>query len=366
MKNIKYVGLDVHKRSIDMAVADSDGSAPAHLGTFPNDIQKILKQLLKLGKASELRVCYEAGPTGFVLCRELKAKGIECIVVAPSLVPEVAGNRVKTDARDAVKLARFLRSGDLNGIRIPTGADEAMRDLARARDDSKNAERAARQQLLKFCDRHGFHWEKSTWTKLHLDWLRTLKVAHEAQRRVLTMYIRAVEEATARVEELTKDMDALLETWTLKPVVKAFMGLRGVSLVTGFVLAAELGDLKQFRSPSQLMSFLGLTPSEYSSGESKSRGRITKTGNRHARRLLTEAAWSYIHRPSMSTAIKKRNEGLAEGVKKIAWKAPNRLHTRYKNLMIRGKSKQKTIIAVARELSGFVWAIAQEDKLLMA
>lgn len=294
------------------------------------------------------------------MCRDLKAKGVDCIVVAPSLVPVQHGDRVKTDRRDAVKLARFLRSGDLTSIYVPVPETEAMRDLERARDDAKNAQRAARQQLGKFLLRHGRLYEgKSAWIAAHLEWIRKQQFEQQAQQRVIVDYLKAVEDATARVERLTKDITELVEKWSLAPLVKALQSLRGVQLITAVIIAAELGDLARFASPRELMAFLGLVPSEHSSGESKRRGRITRTGNKHVRRVLVESAWSYRYRPSMSAVIKKRNKGLDDGVQKIAWKAQQRLHGRYTRLMERGKTKQKTVVAVAREMTGFIWAIAR-------
>jgi transposase len=301
------------------------------------------------------------------LYRALKKHGIDCVVVAPSLVPIQAGNRVKTDRRDAVKLAHYLRSGDLTPVYVPDEATEALRDLERARDDAKCAERVARHQLSKFLLRHGRRFSAGgEWTQKHLAWIRTQKFAHEAQQRVLGDYLKTVEDATARVEALTKDIAELVETTALAPLVKALQALRGVRLVTAVTIAAELGDLKRFATPRQLMAFLGLVPSEHSSGESKRRGHITRTGNTHVRRVLVEAAWSYQFRPNMSQEIRKRNEGVAPGVQRIAWQAQQRLHKRLVALTRKGKNTKKAIIAVARELAGFVWAIGQEEELLAA
>lgn len=365
MEKVRFVGLDVHSQSIAIAVADPDGSLPENLAIIPNETTGLLRQLRKLGALRELRCCYEAGPTGFGLCRALQEAGVNCIVVAPSLVPTQSGNRVKTDRRDAVKLARFLRSGDLTAIYVPTSETEAIRDLERSRDDAKKAERVARHQLGKFLLRHGRRYEgKSAWTATHLDWVRKQQFEQPAHQRVLVDYLKTVEDNTARVTRLTKDIAELVEGWSLAPLVKALQAFRGVQLVTAVVIAAELGDLKRFASAPELMGYLGLVPSEHSSGESKKRGRITRTGNGHVRRVLVEAAWSYRYRPSMSYEIRRRNEGVAEGVKKISWKAQQRLHGRYQKLMGRGKTKQKTVVAVARELAGFIWAIGREEQLL--
>ena len=367
MQKVRFVGLDVHKESIAIAVADGDGCAPENVATIPNDTKLLLKQLKRLGTGATLRCCYEAGPTGFVLHRALRAAGIDCIVIAPSLVPKSAGDRVKTDSRDAVKLARFLRSGDLTEVHVPEAATEAMRDLERSRDDAKKAERVARHQLSKFLLRHGRRYDgKTAWTGTHLDWVRKQVFDHEAHNRVLVDYVHAVENATARVASLTKDIVELVESWSLRPLVKALQALRGVQVISAVILAAELGDFARFASAPALMSYLGLVPSEHSSGERQKRGHITRTGNRHVRRILVESAWSYRYRPAMSAAIRKRNEGVAPAVQAIAWKAQQRLNGRYKKLLGRGKNHQQTVTALARELAGFVWSIARQPQLLAA
>jgi transposase len=365
MQKVRFVGLDVHKASIAIAVADGDGSAPETVGTIPNDTSSLLKRLKKLAVGGKVRCCYEAGPTGFGLQRALQAAGVECVVIAPSLVPRTAGDRVKTDRRDAVKLARFLRSGDLTEVHVPDAATEAMRDLERCRDGAKRAERTARHQLSKYLLRHGRIYDgKSAWTGMHLDWVRRQVFEHEAQNRVLVDCVHAVENATARVERLTKDIVDLVESWSLRPLVKALQALRGVQIVSAVILAAELGDVARFASAPALMAYLGLVPSEHSSGETQKRGRITRTGNGHVRRILVESAWSYRHRPAMSWAIRKRNEGVAPEVQAIAWKAQHRLHGKYMRLLGRGKNKQQTVTALARELAGFVWSIARQPQLL--
>lgn len=365
MQKVRFVGLDVHKESIAIAVADGDGSAPENVATIPNDTTLLIKRLKKLGQGATLRCCYEAGPTGFVLHRALVEAEIDCVVIAPSLVPKTAGDRIKTDRRDAVKLARFLRSGDLTEVHVPEAATEAMRDLERSRDDAKRAERVARHQLLKFLLRNGRRYDgKTAWTGMHLDWIRKQVFDHEAHNRVLVDYVQAVENATSRVDRLTKDITDLVETWSLRPLVKALQALRGVQLITAVILAAELGDFARFESAPALMAYLGLVPSEHSSGESQKRGRVTRTGNGHVRRILVESAWSYRFRPTMSREIRKRNEGVAPTVQAIAWKAQHRLNGRYKKLQGRGKNKQQTVTALARELAGFVWSIARQPQLL--
>jgi transposase len=366
-KNLRFVGLDVHQDSISIAVAES-GREPARLlETIPADAVRLLKVLDRLGPKSRLRVCYEAGPTGYRLARQLNDEGICCVVVAPSLVPTQKNRRIKTDRRDAVRLAHFLRSGDLVEVTIPEAQTEAMRDLERAREDAIQVERVARQQLDKFLLRHGRRWsEGSKWTGKHWQWIQVQEFPEEASRRVLGDYLHAVEQASARVQRLTADIGELVERWTLGPLVRALQALRGVDLVTAVVLAAEIGNFKRFRTPKQLMAYLGLVPSEHSSGGTRRQGGITRTGNRHARWVLVEAAWNYRFRPGASKRINARRQRVAAGVRSIAQRAEQRLSRRFRRLIDRGKSSQKAVTAVARELVGFVWAIAQEDNLLAA
>jgi transposase len=366
METVRFVGLDVHADSIAIAVAEPGRGEPALLGTIANDTALLLKRLRKLGR---IRCCYEAGPTGFGLHRDLAAAGIDCSVVAPSLVPTKAGDRVKTDRRDAVKLARFLRSGDLTAVHVPDAETEAVRDLERARDDAKRAERAARHQLGKFLLRHGRRYPgKTSWThcQKHRAWLRTQQFPHEAQQHVLEDYLKAVENLRDRVARLTNSITELVETWSLGPVVKALQALRGVNVITAAVLAAEIGDFSRFATAPQFMGYLGLVPSEYSSGESRQQGRITRAGNGHARRVLVEAAWAYRFRARQSPAIQARSKGIGDEVLRIAWRAQERLCARYRKLTARGKNKNKTVTAIARELAGFVWAIGRQAQAVAA
>jgi transposase len=282
------------------------------------------------------------------------------VVVAPSMIPVRPGERIKTDRRDARRLADLHRAGQLVEVRIPEVDTEAMRDLERARDDAKNAERAARHQLDKFLLRHGRSWSRTKWTRLHWGWIERQEFPAESSRRVLADYIRAVREATARVERLEKDIEELVETWALRPLVKAFQALRGVGLITAVILAAEIGDYARFGTPRELMSYLGLVPSESSSGQRRRQGRITRTGNGHVRRILTEASWNYRFRPRPSRAIRKRRESQSVEVVVIAERAEQRLSRRFQHLAQKGKVSQKVVTAVARELAGFVWAIARE------
>jgi transposase len=362
---IRYVGLDVHKNSITIAVAESDSTAAEVLATIPNNFSTVCQKLGRLGPPESVICCYEAGPTGFGLARALNAAGWNCIVVAPSLIPVQTGCRIKTDRRDAVRLAHFLRTGDLTAIRIPDETTEAIRDLERARDDAKCAERVARHQLSKFLLRHGRVFEgKSSWTEAHQSWIAKQTFVEVAQQRVLADGLGAVEQATMRVDRLTENLRELSANWSLAPLVTALQALRGVEMVSAVTLVAEIGDFRRFEHAGDLMSFVGLVPSEHTTGGSRRQGRITRTGNTHVRRILVEAAWHYRRLPRMSKAIRQRNELVSEGVRQIAWKAQHRLHKRMQRLLGRGKPGGQVAIAVARELAGFVWAIAREEVLL--
>lgn len=355
---IRFVGLDVHKASICVAVADEGAGAPAVLCTVPHDIGHLVKRLKALGKGAEVRCAYEAGPTGVGLSRALKKAGFECIVVAPSRVPDTHQGRMKTDGRDAIRLARFLRSGDLTAIHVHDGESEAMRDLSRCREDALAAKQAARQQLGGFMLRHDRRYPgKKQGTKAHLQWLKAQTFEHEAQRRTLSDYIAVYEAAVAREAMLLKDIEELVPSWSLAPIVRSLMALRGVSLVTSVTLVAEIGDFTRFARAPQFASFLGLTPSERSSGERQVRGSITKAGNGHVRRVLVEASWNYRF-ARMSNAILKRGEGVPREVRAIAQKAQDRLYRRQQTLMRKGKEKNKVAVAVARELACFAWAVA--------
>ncbi len=365
-EKIAYVALDVHKDTIVIAVAEEGPSAVEDLGTIVHDVARLLRKLRQIERRGvRLRCCYEAGPTGFGLYRTLNESGFPCEIIAPSLVPQRAGDRVKTDRRDARKLAQYYRAGELTPIYVPDERTEAIRDLERARDDAKKAEKICRAQLSKFLLRQGRRWcGKSYWTKQHLEWMRAQKFDQEAHGWVLVDYLEALDRATARVEELTRRIGDQVETWHLQPLVKALQSFRGIQLVTAVVIAAEIGDLRRFASAGEFMSYLGLVPSERSSGSTCRRGRITRTGNQHVRWMLVESAWNYRFKPRMSRAIRLRNEGVAPGVKRIAWRAQKRLHDRYMRLRGRSKPPQTVVTAVARELAGFIWAVGQEQELL--
>jgi len=366
MSRLRFVGLDVHKDTIVIAVADEGGSEATALATIPHDVPKLIKRLSGLvADKSELRVCYEAGPTGFGMSRRLKKAGIECQVIAPSLVPQQAGVRVKTDRRDARRLAQFLRSGDLVEVWVPDEKTEALRDLERCRDDAKNAERVSRHQLDKFLLRNErVYCEGRSWTKKHLAWLKQQKFDEPCKQCVMDDYRKTVEDATERVKRLSNDIALLIRGTALEPLIRAFMAFRGIQTLSAVVIAAEIGDLRRFPTARQFMSFIGLVPSEHSSGKSIKRGSLTRTGNAHVRRILVEAAQHYRHSPAVSAALRERQEGISQEVIDISWKAQRRLCKRLNYLIDQNKARNKVIIALARELAGFLWAVGQVPNLL--
>ena len=360
-----FVGLDVHKDSITIAEAPAGRGPAAHRGTIPGSDLKLLRKLDQLGPRDTISCCYEAGPTGYGTYHCLRQAGIQCFVVAPTLIPAKAGDRVKTDSRDALKLARFHRSGDLTPVWVPTPNIEALRDLVRARAAAKADERAARHRLSKFLLRHGRYYPgKTPWTGAHKEWICKQKFDHEAQRRVLCDYVDAVDQIGKRLLRFQEDIAELTAESSLAPLVRALQALKGVQLLTASTIAVELGDLHRFQTARDLMSYVGLVASEHSSGARTRRFGITKTGNHHVRRILIEAAWAYRHPPRRDRALMKRSEGLSDKLTDIGWTAQQRLHRRYRRLLSKGKRKQVVVTAIARELAGFVWAIGQEVDLV--
>ena len=359
-KPLLYIGLDVHAQSIAIAIAERDGEV-RNYGSISNDLHAVEKVLTKIKKGhpgTELRVCYEAGPTGFVIVRRLAQLKVHCTVVAPSLIPNRSGDRIKTDKRDAVKLARLHRAGELTAVHVPDAVDEAMRDLCRARTDAVQDLRRSRSQLKAFLLRHGYRYSgKSAWTEAHRRYLRELVLPHAAHRLVLEDALRVITESEERIRRLEEGMEALLEEWAMKPVVQALMGLRGFQLIGAMVIVSELGSAWRFAHPRQLMAYLGLVPTESSSGERRRQGSISKCGNSHARWLMLEASHHYRLAPKVSKELSARQEGLSEEIKKCSWQAQTRLHKRLVQLLARGKHRNKAQVAVARELTGFVWQV---------
>ena len=334
------------------------------LGTIPNRPDAIRKLVKRLEPVSTLRVCYEAGPTGYALYWQLTGLGVKCEVVAPTLVPVKAGDRVKTDRRDAEKLARSYRSGDLTPVWVPDAAHEALRDVVRAREAAKKDELRAKHRLSKFLLRHGRRPPEGTkaWTGKYWSWLSTVRFEYAAQEATLLDYRTEVERGADRIERLEKAIDEAVQSAPaqMKAVIEALQALRGVAKITATTLVTEVGNFSRFVRPKLLMGYGGLVPSEHSSGNSKRQGGITKTGNAHLRRVLLEAAWTYRHRPKLCGNQKKRQQGVSEEIKTISWKAQQRLHSRFWRLTSKGKIPGKAITAVARELVGFIWAVGTQ------
>lgn len=359
-----FVGLDVHKDSISVAVCE-EGRIPARfVGVIGPDVRQLAKLLAKAGDPSHVSVVYEAGPTGFGLYRELRRRGYRCEIVAPSLIPQRAGDRIKNDRRDCCRLAELSRAGELKAIWVPDEEHESVRDLCRAREDAVQARLRARQQLKSFLLRHDRRYPgKTSWTKTHERWIADQRFDEAGKTLALAEYLLAVEAAEQRVDRLTAALLQVVQSWRFAPVVAALRSLRGVDSVTAIGLIAEIGDFERFETARALMGYLGLVPSEHSSGNSVRRGSITKTGNGHARRLLVEAAWNYRFAARMSSTLRNRSAELPAAIREHAWKAQLRLSRRFAQLSSRGVQINKVCVAVARELAGFVWAIARQAQL---
>lgn len=355
-----FVGLDVHAESIAIAVAEAGRAAPRFIGTVGPKLAELIKALGKVGEPQSVMMVYEAGPCGYGLARELRSRGYCCEVVAPSRIPRRPGERIKTDRRDALKLAGLARAGELVAVTIPDERDEAIRDLSRARVDAVRARLKARQQLKALMLRHGQRYSgKSSWTAAHERYLAAVSFAHPAQDIAFTEYRQAVGEGEARVQRLGQSLAQEVEHWRMHPVVGAVMSLRGLDLIAATTVVAELGDLKRFAHPRELMGYLGLVPSEHTSGSKRRLGAITKSGNGHVRRVLIEAAWNYRFPARISRALQVRQEHQPEAIRTIAWRAQLRLSHRYRRFKARGLQHNKICVALARELAGFVWDIAR-------
>lgn len=374
MKKV-YIGIDTHKESNLVALAFTGRKDPELYGKAPADIPGFIKILRRIMEKhhlvkEEVALCYEAGPTGFVLARRLRALDFECEVVAPSLIPVRASDRIKTDRRDARKLAGLFRAGQLTYVHIPDSSDEVIRDVCRARTDAVENQTRSRQQLSALLLRNGHHYKgQSTWNEAHLRYLRELTMSDPAQKIVLEEYLQRIDYAVAQIKRFEDTMERLLTDWPRRNFVEALQGFRGFQLVASMVITSELGDLTRFRHPRQLMAYLGLVPSEQSSGGSRHQGAITKSGNSHARWMLIEAAQQYRLPPKVSREISLRQAGLSKEVKAVSWRAQNRLHRRYARLILRGLHRNKVIVAVARELTAFIWELArvidQEQKTVL-
>jgi transposase len=363
--NILFIGLDTHKSFCEIAhIEDHYGAKPIHHGrikTTKSAIIKLARQYQSKYPTATLHFVYEAGPCGYWIYRLLTSLGHCCYVVAPSLIPKKPGDKVKTDKRDALKLAKLLKSEDLTPIYVPESEDEAIRDLSRARETAMKDLKDAKYQLKGFFLRNNITCNvKDNWTKKHLHWLTEFVLPHTSQQIVLQEMIQTITERIKRVERLVNELDHQIKSWRFYPVVKALQAMRGIRLLVAAGVIAELGDLRRFDHPRKLMSYLGLAPSEHSSGDTRKLGKITKCGNGRARRLLVEGAQSYKHTANISTELQKRQEDLPKSVIDIAWQAQLRLCRRYKRLMHKGKHRNVVVIAIAREMAAFIWSISRE------
>jgi transposase len=356
----RFLGLDVHAETIAVAVAEPGRGEVRSLGVIPNELTAVRKLIQKLGKKN-LRACYEAGPTGFALYWQLAELGIECEVIAPTLIPKKPGDRIKTDRRDALKLARCFRAGDLTAVWVPDQAHEALRDLVRAREAAKYDQHRARQRLSKFLLRTAKRPPSVTpWTIKYVEWIRALRYEHVAQEATRIDYLAEVDHASERILRLEKAIDDAVKqaSPTVRAVVDGLQAMRGVGKLSATTIAVEIGSFSRFNTAKQLMAYCGVVPSEHSSGNTRRQGAITKTGNAHVRRVLFESAWACRHRPNLSAKLKERQCGLSVTTNAIALKAQHRLHRRYLALSARGKPSPKVLGAIGRELLGFIWAVA--------
>lgn len=357
-----YLGLDVHKDSITIAVADPGPKGEIRLfGNISNDLHALEKAISRVRKAhpgANLEVAYEAGPCGFVIARRLKQLSVPCLVAAPSLIPKQPGSPFKTDKRDARAIARLLRAGELTGVYVPESTDEAIRDLCRARTDAVDDQRRSRLRLKAFLLRHGYRYQgKANWSDPHMRYLRELVLPHPAMKAILEEYLQGIDAAHQRVQRIAASMLTILESWRLKPAVHALMAFRGFQLVAAMITISELGDIHRFAHPRQLMTYLGLVSVEDSSGPRQRLGRISRCGNGHQRWLLVECAEHYLLPPKISKELFNRQKGQPESVKALSWKAQNRLHQRFVRLLARRLQRNKAKVAIARELCGFIWAL---------
>jgi transposase len=359
-RQIRYIGLDVHKASISVAIAEESGT-PTSYGKVDNEPSAMRKLMTRLGGPEvELRVAYEAGPTGYALHRQLTSLGIDCMVVAPSLIPTQPGNKVKTDKRDALKLARLLRSGDLTPVWVPDEAHEALRNLVRARADAKADQLRAKHRLSKFLLRQACRPPSGVrnWSLRHFQWLRQLEFEHLPDRVVFADYLAEVTAAGDRIKRLETALQQCAQSSSQVAVISALQAFRGIGLLSAVTLVAEAGDLRRFRTAPQFMAYVGVVPSESSSGGKQQRGSITKTGNTLLRHVLGEAAHHARHAPRVAGTLKRRQADLPREIVDLAWRAQLRLHTRYRHLSLRIGTR-KALTAIARELAGFVWAAGQ-------
>jgi len=363
MKEV-YLGIDAHKEENVFGSAVEGRSKEELIGKCSADMNRTLTFIRKFMKQrslvkGQLHICYEAGPTGFVLARRLIELGFDCQVIAPSKIPEKSGDKVKTDRIDARKLARLHRAGELTAVHIPNVEDEVIRDVCRGRTDAVDEVKRTKQQLQGFMLRNGYRYKGvANWTEAHMRYLRELVMPHRAQKMVMEEYLLRIDTATTQVARIDNQMELLLQSWSRRPFVEATMGFKGFKTTSAMVLTAEVGDYLRFGHPKKLMGFLGMVPKENSSGNKRRQGGITKCGNSHARWMLIESAGSYRYPPKVSKALSKRQEGLSREVKALSWHAQNRLNNRWYKLMFRNIHPNKIKVAIARELSSYLWDLA--------
>jgi transposase len=358
-----FVGFDTSKSRNAVAIADGGRTSEVRFfGEIDNTEAATAKLVKKLAaKYRRLTFCYEAGPTGYGLYRQIKGLGHECIVAAPSLIPKRPGDKVKTNRRDAVSLAKLLRAGELTAVWVPDRHHEAMRDLVRTREAAMLDLRSKRQRVSAFLLRQSRPYAGRTpWTKAHMNWLASQTFDYPEQRIAFEEMMLAIRQAQERLDRLEQAICGAVPDWSLAEVVTALMAMRGIDLIAATTFLTEIGDLSRFRTPHELMAYLGLVPSEASTGNTIKRGPITKAGNRRARRMLVECAWSYQHPPRVGRVKQQKVDAASPAVREIAWKAQCRLYRRYRALIRRGKLKTVAITAVARELAGFIWAVGRE------
>lgn len=361
-----YVGMDVHKETTVIALAHGGRSGKVEqCGTLSSSLHTMKAFLAKIRKPNvQLHFVYETGPTGFALQRKLTGWGEDCIVVSAVHVPKKLGDKVKTDRKDAMQLARSHRAGELTGIHIPDSDDEAIRDLCRSRFDAKQDERRSKQRLKSFLLRNGYNYTgKSSWNAAHRRYLREIVLQHPAQKVTMEEYIIAIDQCGERIVRIEIQLQRLIVTWRFHPLVEALMALKGFAWLSATAIACEIGDMRRFENARKLMSYLGLTTSEHTTGSSVRRGAITKSGNSHARFYLVESAQHYFKVPKVSRDLTTRQEGVGEDIKTISWKAQVRLHKRFWHLASRGVTRQKIQVAIARELVGFLWSVGQRVEL---
>lgn len=355
-----FIGLDTHKKTIAVAIADDGREGEVRFyGTIDNDPPAVTKLVKKLaGKYDRLSFCYEAGPCGYVIQRQIVGLGHACMVISPSTMPR-SGVPIKNDRRDAIALARLHRAGELTAVWVPDAAHEAIRDLVRTRIAAMETVRRFRQQLQGFLLRHGrIYRGKTSWSRMHIDWIRRLTFDHPAHYIAIEEQLGSIRNSQERMERLEQKIVELLPSWSLAPVVHAIQAMRGVSMISSVILVSEIGDFSRFAHPRQLVGYLGLAPSQHSSGEKIVHGPITKAGSSRARRILIEGAWSYRLPPRVGQKMAARLRAAPDVAHDIAWKAQVRLCQRYRSMQKRGKHKNVIVTAVAREMVGFLWAIA--------